>query len=109
FIPRHRGPSRGRSISSPGVASPPCAILAEGVSLPSPGAKATTLRCAARPPAPQYSPPQFGQALSCGSAPYLLPKSPPPPQSSVQVAHCCGRSSLLDGGPPRPSRDDGRR
>src|SRR6266542_1179580 len=39
LIPRYRSASRGRSISSPGAASPPCAILEEGVSLPSPGAR----------------------------------------------------------------------
>src|SRR4029079_9391307 len=86
--------SQARSISSPGAASPPCAILEEGVSLPSPGAKATTLRCAARPPALRYSPPQFGQAHASGSARYLLPKSPAPSRSSVRVARWCGRSLL---------------
>ena len=70
-----------RAISSPGAASLPCAILEEGVSLPSPEAKATTLRCGSRLPALQCSPPQFGRARACGSATYLLPRSPAPSRS----------------------------
>src|SRR5438552_4272346 len=82
------------SISSPGAASLPCAILEEGVSLPSPGAKATTLRCGARPPALQCSPPQSGRARACGSAMYLLPKSPAPSRSSVRRDRWCAQSPL---------------
>ena len=87
-------PSRERSISSPGAASPPCAILEEGVSLPSPGAKATTLRCAARPPALRCSLLQSGRARACGSAMYRLATSPAPSRSSLRGDRWCGRSPL---------------
>jgi len=85
---------RERSIFSPGGTSLPCAILEEGVSQPSPGAKATTLRRAARPRALQCSPPQFGRARACGSAMYLLARSPAPPQSPLRGDRWCGPSPL---------------
>ena len=63
-----------RAIFSPGAASLPCAILEEGVSLPSPGAKVTTLRCGARLPARTHGfdhafrPPIFSWASRAGDA-----------------------------------------
>ena len=64
----HREASTSGSIFSPIAASFLCAILKEDGSLPSPAAKATTLRCAARPRSLRCSPPQFGRARANGNA-----------------------------------------